>query len=218
MKRAIIFANGRMDAPPPILNDIHDSDLIIAADGGTHHCKSYGITPNVIIGDLDSLNSTDLSAYRQAGVEILQYPSHKDETDLELALQLTLKHEVTQVYIIGALGARWDMTIANVLLPAHSNFSQLSIHLVDGSQELVILRGKGQLKINGKPGYSISLIPIAGDVLGITTHGLEYPLNNETLYFGTARGVSNVFITDIAEVIITDGILLISLQHSLVEQ
>ena len=139
-------------------------------------------------------------------------PTHKDETDLELALLQTVKYEILQVYIIGALGNRWDMTIANVLLLANPKFSRLSIHLLDGSQELIILRGKDQLKINGKPGDQISLIPIAGDVLGITTHGLGYPLNDETLYFGATRGVSNVFTNDYAELIVAEGILLICLQ------
>jgi thiamine pyrophosphokinase len=218
MNRAIIFANGRMASPPAITNIINDSDLIIAADGGTQHCVSLGITPHVIIGDLDSLDSIDLNSYKQAGVEIIQYPSHKDETDLELALRLTLNKGLTQVYIIGALGARWDMTIANVLLPAHPQFSCLNIHLLDGSQELSILRGKGQLDIDRKSGYRISLIPIAGDALGITTHGLEYPLNNETLFFGTSRGVSNVIHDDHANVTIIEGILLICLQASDVNQ
>jgi thiamine pyrophosphokinase len=209
MKRAIIFANGRMEAPPSLIKDINSSDLIIAADGGTHHCKILGITPNVIIGDFDSLESKDVTIYRQAGVEIIQYPTHKDETDLELALHLTLKYKISQVFIVGALGARWDMTIANVLLAAQPVFAQLIIRLLDGSQELAVLHGDGQIDIDGKPGMSISLIPIAGDAEGITTHGLEYPLINETLYFGTTRGISNVFVQSHAKVILRKGCLLI---------
>jgi thiamine pyrophosphokinase len=200
-----------MEIPPPIVNEINPSDLIIAADGGTLHCKSLSITPHVIIGDFDSLNPEDVTEYQQTGVEIIQYPTHKDETDLELALQLALKHKVSQVFIIGALGDRWDMTIANVMLAAHPDFSQLAIRLLDGSQELVILRGEGQFDIEGIPGSLISLLPIAEDVHGVTTYGLEYPLNNETLYFGTSRGVSNVFLHSHAKVVIREGILLICL-------
>ena len=213
MKRAVIFANGRMETPPPFIKEINESDVIIAADGGTQHCKSLSIMPNVIIGDLDSIDSKDLAIYQQAGVKIIQHPSHKDETDLELALLLTVKYEITQVYVIGALGARWDMTIANVLILANPEFSRLSIHLLDGSQELFILRGKSQLNINGKPGAMISLIPISGDVPGITTQGLEYALRNETLSFGATRGVSNVFANDHAELSVMDGILLICLDY-----
>jgi thiamine pyrophosphokinase len=198
-----------MDLPPPILKDIQSSDLIIAADGGTHHCERWGIMPNVIVGDFDSLVSKEVITFQQAGVEIIQYPAHKDETDLELALQLSLKGEVTDVYILGALGARWDMTIANVLLAANPMFSQVKIRLLDGLQELIILRGEGRIDIDGHPGDVISLIPLGGDAYGITTHGLEYPLNDETLNFGSPRGVSNTFSHDQAQVFIRKGILLL---------
>jgi len=214
MKRAIIFANGKMEVPPPILKDIQSSDLIIAADGGTHHCERWGIMPNVIVGDFDSLVSKEVTTFQQAGVEIIQYPAHKDETDLELALQLSLKGEVTDVYILGALDARWDMTIANVLLAANPMFSQVKIRLLDGLQELIILRGEGRIDIDGHPGDVISLIALGGDAYGITTYGLEYPLYNETLYFGSPRGVSNTFSQDQAHVFIRKGILLLCTMNS----
>ena len=208
MRRAIIFANGRMDGPPEIVKSLQSSDLIIAADGGIHHCESLGITPNVIIGDFDSLDSTKASVFKHIGVEIIQYPIHKDETDLELALQFTLMQDVTEVFIIGALGARWDMTVANILQIAHPKFSSLKIRLLDGSQELLLLREGEQIDIQGRPGYQISLIPIAGDARGITTHGLEYPLNDEILYFGSSRGISNTFLQDHAWIVVREGILL----------
>jgi len=208
MTRAIIFANGRMQDPPIILSHRQPSDLIIAADGGTHHCKSLGITPDVIIGDLDSLDPNEVTAYQQAGVEIHQYPIRKDETDLELVLQYTLKQGVSELYIIGALGERWDMTVANILLMAHTMFSGLKIRMLDGSQELVLLRGDDQIDLLGQPGYQLSLIPLAGDAHGVTTHGLEYSLNDESLYFASTRGVSNVFLHDHAQVIVRKGILL----------
>ena len=209
MKRAILFANGKMDSPPPIIKEILPSDLIIAADGGTRHCKTLGIIPNLVIGDLDSLGPTDISSYQQAGVEIVQYPTHKDETDLELALQFAVNHQVTRAYIIGALGDRWDMTVSNILLAVHSKFSELSIRLVEGLDELAILRGNDQFDILGRAGDTVSLLPLGGDAQGITTHGLEYPLVDETLYFGSSRGVSNCVTSDQARVLVKQGILLL---------
>jgi thiamine pyrophosphokinase len=214
MRRVFIFANGRMDEPPEILKDISSSDLIITADGGTHHCKSLGIIPNVIIGDMDSLASSEVSSYQDAGVLIIQYPTHKDETDLELALQYTVRQGVRDVFIIGALGSRWDMTVANILLISHPDFSSLIIRLLDGSQELTLLRGYQEADIQGRSGSPISLIPLAGDAHGITTHGLEYPLNNETLSYGSSRGVSNVFLQDHARILVKDGLLLLCTLNS----
>ncbi len=208
MKRAFIFANGRMENPPSIVRDVLPTDLIIAADGGTHHCRSLGIMPSAIIGDFDSLQPNEINEYKAAGVEMIQFPSHKNETDLELALRLVLQKSVEQVFIIGALGARWDMTLANILLLAQPSFAGLQISLYDGSQELHLLHPGDEVDIAGHSGETLSLIPLCAEVHGITTHGLEYSLTDETLYFGSPRGVSNVFLQDHAQIRIRAGMLL----------
>jgi len=208
MKQAIIFANGRMEVSPTLTSEIQTSSLVVAADGGIHNCKSLGIQPNIIIGDLDSIPSDELTIYHDTGVEVIRYPTRKNETDLELALQYTLKHDVSEVIIIGGLGARWDMTLTNILLLAHPIFAGLKIRLLDGNQELVLLQTGVPSVMHGQPGDNISLIPLAGDVSGVITEGLEYPLKNETLKFGSSRGVSNVFIQEQAQVIYREGILL----------
>jgi thiamine pyrophosphokinase len=214
MTRTIIFTNGQMESLPPPIHQILPSDIIIAADGGTRHCKTLGITPNIIIGDLDSLDKHDKAAYQAAGVEIIQHPSHKDETDLELALQLALERKFSPVFILAAMGARWDMTIANVMLVAQEEYSGANIRLLDGTQELGVLRGEATLQMDGRLGDTLSLMPINGNAVGVTTFGLEYPLKNETLYFGSPRGVSNVIVDAHAQVFIKSGMLLVCLLKS----
>ena len=208
MKQAIIVANGRMEAPTNLSSYIKASDFIIAADGGVHHCITLGIQPNLIIGDLDSTSLDELSAFRDAGVEIIHYPTRKDETDLELALTYAKVHGVTQVIILAGLGGRWDMTIANILMISHPLYAMMNIRLLDGTQELFSLRAGERSAIHGDPGDILSLIPLVGDVSGVITEGLEYPLNDETLQFGTSRGVSNVLVMDQAFIFIKQGLLL----------
>jgi thiamine pyrophosphokinase len=208
VKKAIIVANGLVVKPPDLQNYITSSSIIIAADGGIRNCISLGIRPNIIIGDLDSIEDRKIGEYRDAGVQIIQYPTHKDKTDLELALHLSKEIGVNEVILLGGLGARWDMTIANMLLIAHPKYKEMNIHVMDGNQELIIMRSGTHSIVHGQPGDVISLIPIAGDVTGIVTSGLEYPLNGETLQFGTARGVSNVFTQEQAQIFITQGVLL----------
>lgn len=208
MKKAIIIANGQVVKPPNLNNYVTSSSIIIAADGGIHNCISLGIRPNIIIGDLDSIEVRKIEEYRDAGVQIIQYPTYKDETDLELALHHIKEIGECEVILLGGLGARWDMTIANILLIAHPQYKDMNIIILDGTQELFILRAGLHSIVHGHPGNSISLIPFAGDVTGIVTSGLEYPLNGETLQFGTARGVSNVFTQDQAQIFITQGVLL----------
>jgi thiamine pyrophosphokinase len=208
MKRAIIFANGRMEKPPEILSILENSDLLIAADGGTQNCEALGIRPNVILGDLDSMDPNEVTTYRDAGVDVIRYPTHKDESDLELSLQYTLAHGFTDIIIIGGLGERWDMTMINILLMAHPKYSGLNIRLLDGTQELLLLKPGIMVELCGKPGDTLSLIPLAGDACGIITQGLEYPLHNETLQFGGSRGVSNVFTAACAQIAFNTGLIL----------
>lgn len=208
MKKAIIVTNGQLVEPLNLQDHISSSSLVIAADGGIRNCLSLGIRPNILIGDLDSVEDNIIGEYRDAGAQIIQYPTRKDETDLELALQYAKEIGVNEVILIGSLGARWDMTIANIFLLAHPKYKDMNIRILDGTQELFILRAGIRSIVQGRRGDTISLLPIAGDATGIVTTGLDYPLNDETLQICTTRGVSNVFIQDQAQIFIKHGLLL----------
>lgn len=206
--RAVIFANGVLNN----LQDVHDiilpDDLIIAADGGMTHCRALGIKPSIVIGDLDSLDPDYLKSLQTSGTEIISYPINKDQTDLELALHKALDLGSDEIFVLGALGARWDMTIANLLLPASPEFSKVTIRLIDGHQEIILLRGRGELTFKGKKGDILSLVPLGKDAQGVTLLGLEYPLEDDVLKFGATRGISNVLIDDTATVYLKKGLLL----------
>lgn len=208
MKRALIIANGELNALQPALMDLQPEDLVIAADGGAHCCLSMGITPHIVVGDFDSLPPEVMQNLLQAGVEMVRYPSRKDETDLELAFLHALKNQVTEILVYGALGARWDMTLANLMLPAQPRFRDLRVKILDAYQEIRYVRGGETSIIQGKPGDMLSLIPIKGPAEGITTQGLDYPLHQENLHFASPRGVSNVLLTDQASIYLDKGILI----------
>ncbi|NQT10862.1 MAG: thiamine diphosphokinase [Desulfobacteraceae bacterium] len=203
--RTIIFANGTIDNSDSILSG---KDLIIAADGGLHHCLRLGITPDVVIGDLDSLTTDDIKGPQIAGVEIIRYPAKKDQTDLELALRLAIDRGADEIVVFGAMGGRWDMSIANILLPAEQNLSNATIRIIDGRHEIMLLRAGKEITFQGKKEDILSLIPLGRDALGITTVGLEYPLKDDLLRFGSSRGISNVFIENSATVFLKQGLLL----------
>ena len=205
--RAVIFANGQLNRPILIQPD----DLVIAADGGTHHCLGLGIRPQVVIGDLDSVREDELEALSASGTEIITYPERKDFTDLELALLEAQKRGADRVLILAALGKRWDQSLANLLLPA--TLPGLNISLLDDLQEIHFIRPGKTLEISGQPGDTVSLIPLSGDASGITTHGLEYPLYQEMLQFGSTRGISNVMLGSQASVKLGAGLLLCAVIH-----
>ena len=112
------------------------------------------------------------------------------------------------VILLGGLGARWDMTLANILLICEPAYADMDIHFLDGTQELFLLKQGENTAIHASPGDILSLIPLSEDVSGVTTDGLEYPLKDKSLQFGTPRGVSNVFLGHQAYVSIAHGLLL----------
>lgn len=206
--RAVIFANGVLNNLQDIHNIILPDDLIIAADGGMTHCRALGIKPSIVIGDLDSLDPDYLKSFQTSGTEIISYPINKDQTDLELAFFKALDLGSDEILVLGALGARWDMTIANLFLSASPEFSKVTIRLIDGHQEIILLRGKGELTFKGKKGDILSIVPLGQDAYGVTLRGLEYPLKDDVLKFGATRGISNVLIDDTATVYLKKGLLL----------
>jgi thiamine pyrophosphokinase len=205
--RIIIFANGALNDPPRLLAHIRPDDLLIAADGGALHCLGLGLYPDVVIGDFDSLELENFPLMEASGTELIRYPARKDYTDLELALIHARKLGASQVIVLGALGNRWDQTLANLLLPASEEFSALDIRLVDGQQEIFLVRCGHKTEIQGTPGDTLSLIPLHGDALGITTEGLEYALHEGILKFGSTRGISNVLLGHTAWVSCSEGLL-----------
>ena len=211
--RAVIFANGRIDDLDSVVALIKADDLIIAADGGARQCQRLGITPDVIIGDFDSIDQAELQEFERVGAQIIRHPARKDYTDLELALLHAKSIGVTHVNIFGALGLRWDQTLANMLLPASSELSGLKICLIDGNQEITVFQAGDSYQINGKPGDTVSLIPLNAEAGGVSTEGLEYPLKDESLAFGATRGVSNVVRQENASVRLEKGSLLCVVIH-----
>ena len=207
--RAVIFANGEFGNVEDAQALLRPDDLVIAADGGTRHALAAGLVPHVVIGDLDSLTPDAQARVEAAGSRIIRFSPRKDETDLELALQFAAREGATEIVVLAALGGRLDQTIANLLLLALPDLQGLDVRIVEGPQTAFLIDSeRAPLPIEGCPGDTLSLIPLRGDAAGVTAEGVEWPLHDDTLRFGLARGVSNVLAGDLAHVRVRDGMLL----------
>jgi thiamine pyrophosphokinase len=204
-KRTLIFANGELPDLEAARSLLQADDLIICADGGTRHALVLGVVPHVVIGDMDSLPPAfDPSTFTG---EIIQFPGDKNETDLELAIEHAFTLNPGEIIIIGALGGRLDQTLGNISLMSDSRLLTFDIRLADGVEELFFCRGQANVK--GGSGDIVSLIPWGGEVAGVVTENLKWPLRNETLYPYKTRGLSNEMLGEEASVRITSGLLLI---------
>lgn len=208
--RALVFANGELNDGPAVqaaLDGAHEA-LIIAADGGARLALACGVTPALVIGDLDSVPPDTLARLEAQGAQVERVPAEKDETDLELALLEAVRRGADAITLIGAAGGRLDHMLANFYLLAMPDLRGLNVRAVSGSQALW-LAWPGEHVLHGAPGDLISLIPVTPEASDIVTEGLEYPLRGETLHVGAARGVSNVMLGASARFTLGGGLLFV---------
>lgn len=204
--KIILFANGDLPAPERILSQLSPIDFLIAVDGGLSHLTQHSLIPNLIIGDLDSADPTEVEKFHSQGVKVQKYTPEKDETDLELALNAALAMRPERIWILGALGKRIDQSLANIFLLNRDDFSGIDIRLIDGQREIFLIKDSRTIK--GSPGERVSLLPLHGPAVGIHTQGLHYPLKGETLYPERTRGISNELIAPSAQVTLQSGLLI----------
>ena len=212
----VIVANGVMDDPESELAHwVQAGDVIVAADGGTRHLLRCGIYPHHVIGDLDSLDTAVRADLAAQHTVFHPHPAHKDETDLELALLwAAVTYPAASVVVLGAMGGRPDQTLANLLLLALPQLAGHAVFLADRDWKVLLLRGGQCREFLGTPGDTLSLIPLGGPAHKVTTHGLVYPLDSETLAFGPARGVSNMLLSETAQVCLGGGLLWVFQEHN----
>jgi len=166
------------------------------------------VVPDVVIGDMDSIKQDVLQRFTNIGCTISRYPRQKDETDLKLALDYAVDRGAQDICVISALGGRWDMSVATIMLAASSEYCDIRLHFSDDSCRMAVHHPGQQYTFSNMAGKTISFIPLQHDVEGITLSGFEYPLENETIAFGSSRGVSNVISARQATEQHTSGVLL----------
>jgi thiamine pyrophosphokinase len=183
---------------------------VVAADGGAATALAFGYTPDVVVGDFDSIDESTLAELQRQGVPLETHPRDKEATDGQLAIERALEDGPRCLWLLGFLGGpRLDQAMGNVLLLAQ--FETPAV-LLDERNEAVLVR-PGQRQVwRPERGELISLVPLSGDVLGVRTEGLRWPLQGAQLLLGQTRGVSNepVSVVDEVRVSIERGLLLVT--------
>ena len=185
----------------------HGGAEVICADGGARHLPSHGLIPDVIIGDMDSLDPEKEKYFEERGSRIIRRPKEKEETDTQLALEYALTMNPEEVWIFGALGGRIDHTLANISLLVLSAKKGVRTKLIDEWCEVFLVTGSSV--IEGEAGQTVSLLPLSSRVTGITLEGFAYPLKDGTMEVGIPYGVSNRLLEGRGVISVAAGYLLV---------
>ena len=180
-------------------------DLVIAADGGFDTLKNLDIAPDLLIGDMDSIET-------EADVERIVFPVRKDETDTFLAYREGVKRGYTNFVILGGVGGRDDHTFANFSLLIYGKNRGHSIKMIGEQCEIFAIKNE-RIELSGTPETHLSAFAFGDDAKGVTIRGLEYEAEDLTLSPEFPLAVSNRFTEKDASIEVKDGTLLIMAEY-----
>ncbi len=201
-----IVLNGEMKDEKSIAYLLSNAQYIIAIDGGLNHLKKLNIKPDLMIGDLDSVQAENLYLIEQWHIPCHKFPPEKDMTDSELALQycMKLKFEPKQkpkIGLLAAFGSRIDHVLSNQFL-AEKYAAQFDFLLSNGEQNQLILQNNTDMIKNvtftddyfrkfSSRAMVFTVLSLSDLTKDLSIRNAKYPLQNDTLSRGNSRGVSN---------------------------
>ncbi len=182
-------------------------DIVIAADSGLQWATIVGLQPDLVVGDMDSVDSAALARAEQAGTAVYRHPAAKNQTDMELALRAAIQRGAEHITVVGGGGGRLDHLLGNLALLAHLDFGSVDVvaHLPPA---LVTVVRSRRVELQGQVGDYVSLFAMGAPAMGICTSGLRYELSNGELAPGSTLGVSNELTTTHAGIEVASGVVL----------
>lgn len=186
-------------------------DLVICADGGLSQALAAGLRPDLVVGDMDSTPQAEVEAARALGVEILEHPQDKDQSDLELALEEALRRGAREALIVGGLGRRLDHTLVTVMgvLPRLEGRG-LRVRLLGAGVEVWLARAGETRSIAGRQGWRCTLVSLTRQTR-LRLRGFRYELDPGVLLRASSTGLSNLIRLEEASLTLDRGELLVIL-------
>lgn len=199
--RAVILCGGDITDYTYTKTLLYSDDVIICADSGYRHAEQLGVTPAILLGDMDSV------AHIPEGIQTQIYPVRKDETDGEIAVRYVIEHGFSEVLLLGCIGNRADHTFTNIFLLRQFLDADIPAVLMNETNEIRMTTET--MELSGEIGTIVSVIPLSEYVHICCTKGLSYEAKDLTLRFGTSLGNSNYMIDTHCRIEIDEGLCLI---------
>lgn len=209
MKTIGIMANGPTDLLPDLDELKSHIDIWIGADGGALTLIDRNIYVDFALGDFDSINDEEKRIIRESAGHFSQFPSQKDETDLELALNKAFELNAEKIYLLGVTGGRLDHTLINIQTLYLLKQRKIDGVIIDRYNKLEMTTAGKYDVLNEEEYPYLSFIPLTPIVRGMTLEGFYYPLNNEDLMMGSTLCISNKLLSEKGTFLYEEGILLL---------
>lgn len=204
--KAIIIGGGDAPSEELIHRYLDENSIIIAADGGANVLYNYGINPDYLLGDFDSIAPHILEKMKTS-CPIINFPIDKDYTDSDLALDKAKELGASEVIFLGCTGKRLDHFLGNICVIYRALKMGIKAYIID--QCNVIYLSDKSLTLEGIEGDSFSLLSYFENVKGLTIKGAKYPLENFDLSTSNNLTLSNKFKNKEVEIEFSSGILMI---------
>lgn len=179
LKSALILLNGELRDPRAARAAARAADWLICADGGARHAAALSLTPDFVVGDMDS------SPRRSgpAGV-VFVIDGDQSRSDFDKALELARRLGADKVFVAAARGGSLDHELVNIgVLEKAQGMDAL---VIDGGTARLLGPGRHRLPIKKGARFSLLAAPSAR----LTLEGARFGLKNELLRRGS-RGLGN---------------------------
>lgn len=198
--RAIVLVGGNLG--DVVASDLPQHEFLVAADSGLHHARTLGVSVDLLIGDLDSVDPAVIG-----DTPVWQHPIDKDASDTELAVECAINEGATEVILVGGEGGRLDHFLAIAFGMCRDEWAATSITAIIGRSRLYVMRSA--VELDGVPGQYVSQFAVGGDVRDLHITGLRWSGHFDLVRRGSTQHLSNEFSEDHCVLRIGSGTMLV---------
>ncbi|WP_288477890.1 thiamine diphosphokinase [uncultured Clostridium sp.] len=189
----LIVSGGTEPSKELLLEYKNKVSFIMGVDKGCNVLYKYNITPNLIVGDFDSGDLKVVEYFKNTGIEVRKYSTHKDYTDTHLAYNIAKElGDVKKIYLLGATGTRFDHSLGNLGLFLNSLEDEIYLEIVDDNNIMFIVDKKTTIK--NRKNKVLSFHGLSDEVKNFTIKNAKYELERYNLKLLEPRAICNEFL------------------------
>lgn len=205
--KTVILSGGTAPSRDLLLKELKDATALICVDSGGNCLRDFGIEPDYLVGDFDSIKPEAFEYIKGTKCRIIEYPKDKDFTDTELALELAMRLDSNSIVFLGSTGTRLDHVIGNLGLLRVCVKNGIDAFLKDDNNSIIMT--DKPLKLKAEPGTTFSVQAFSETVEGLSLKNARYPLSGYSLKIGDPLTISNKFLDMDVEIDFSSGLLMV---------